>query len=161
MNEVILLLLGIVGIFAITCSIALLALGKMIDRYPQDGEDIRERSLSSPKESTMIAVIVFWAMIIPGGWAVLQETRFTLIVGITTIFAICLFMLTALVFSFAVLSTMKQREKAVRKAAIHRDESPVNQGSLKISPVPETPCTLKQYKRPVANLMLHTFLKKD
>jgi hypothetical protein len=56
---------------------------------------------------------------------------------------------------------MKQREKAVRKAAIHRGESPVNQGSLKISPVPETPCTLKQYKRPVANMMLHTFLKKD
>jgi hypothetical protein len=161
MNEVILLLLGIVGIFAITCSIALITLGKMIDRYPQDGEDIRERSLSSPKESTMIAVIVFWAMFIPGGWAVLQETRFTLIVGITTIFAICLFMLTALVFSFAVLSTMKQREKAMSKAAIHKGETPVNRGSLKVSPVPETNVTLKQYKRPVANLMLHTFLKKD
>jgi hypothetical protein len=161
MNEVILLLLGIVGIFAITCSIALITLGKMIDRYPQDGEDTRDRSLSSPKESTMIAVIVFWAMFIPGGWAVLQETRFTLIVGITTIFAICLFMLTALVFSFAVLSTMKHREKALKKKAIYPGETEVNRGTRQVSPVPETNIMAKQYKRPVANLMLNAFLKKD
>ena len=161
MNEVILLLLGIVGIFAIACSVALITLGKMIDGYPQNSEEPRQRSLSSPKESTMIAVILFWAMFIPGGWAVLQETRFALIVGITTIFAICLFMLTALVFSFAVLSTMKHREKTLKKEAIYPDERPLNQGTLRVSPIKETTITAKQYKRPVANLMLHTFLKKD
>jgi hypothetical protein len=161
MNEAILLLLGMVGIFAIACSVALITLGKMIDRYPQEGEDARERSLSSPKESTMIAVIMFWAMFIPGGWAVLQETRFTLIVGITTIFAICLFLLTALVFSFAVLSTMKQREKALRRAAISPGETTVRRAPLQVSPIPQTTVTRKQYKRPVADLMLNAFLKKD
>jgi uncharacterized membrane protein len=161
MNEVILLLLGIVGIFAIACSIALITLGKMIDRYPHEGEEVRERSLSSPKESTMIAVILFWAMFIPGGWAVLQETRFTLIVGITTIFAICLFMLTALVFSFAVLSTMKQREKALRKEAMERRDAPLMPPARQITPVPRTALASKLYKRPVADLMFNAFLKKD
>lgn len=161
MNEVILLLLGIVGIFAIACSIALITLGKMIDRYPQDGEDIRERSLSSPKESTMIAVIVFWVMFIPGGWAVLQETRFALIVGITTLFAICLFMLTALVFSFAVLSTMKQREKTLKKEAMQKQDAPPMPPARQITPGSRTAIASKLYKRPVADLMFNAFLKKD
>ena len=34
MNEIILLLLGFLGVFAVGCSIALLALGKMIDQFP-------------------------------------------------------------------------------------------------------------------------------
>jgi hypothetical protein len=34
MNEVILLLLAIMGVFSVACSAALLALGKMIDLYP-------------------------------------------------------------------------------------------------------------------------------
>ncbi len=121
MNEVILLLLGIAGIFSIACSIALITLGKMIDRHPQAGEDTRERSLASPKESTMIAVIVFWALFIPGGWAVLQETRFTLIVGITTLFAICLFMLTAMVFSSSRFQDHETAGKSIGKIGhLHR-----------------------------------------
>lgn len=160
MNEVILLLLGIAGIFALACSIALIALGKMIDRFPQTGEDTRERSLASPKESTMIAVIVFWALFIPGGWAVLQETRFSLIVGITTLFAICLFLLTALVFSFAVLSTMKQREKSLRKMVPYMGDIPGNPGTTKAAPGLQPAVTTKHYKRPVANFMFQSLLKK-
>ncbi len=161
LNEVILLLLGIAGIFSIACSIALITLGKMIDRHPQAGEETRERSLASPKESTMIAVIVFWALFIPGGWAVLQETRFTLIVGITTLFAICLFMLTALVFSFAVLSTMKQREKASGKSVIYTRGRAENPGPLQTGAIPQPVVTTKHYKRPVANFMVQSLLKKD
>jgi hypothetical protein len=161
MNEVILLLLGIAGIFALACSIALIALGKMIDRYPQPGEDTRERSLASPKESTMIAVIVFWALFIPGGWAVLQETRFSLIVGITTLFAICLFLLTALVFSFAVLSTMKQREKALRKTVICTGDMQDIPGSTMAVPGRQPAVTTQHYKIPVGNFMIQSLLKKD
>jgi hypothetical protein len=110
-NEVLLLLLPIVGVFAIGCSVALLALGKMIDGYPVGDESKRERGLASPIESTKISVIIFWALFIIGIWGVLQETRFGLILGITTLFAVCLFMFTALGFSFAVLSTMRRRKK--------------------------------------------------
>ena len=54
----------------------------------------------------------------------LQETRFGLILGITTLFAVCLFMFTALVFSFAVLSTMRRRK--------NRIETPVLQVGTRI-----------------------------
>jgi hypothetical protein len=110
MNEILLLLLPVVGVFAIGCSIALIALGKMIDDFPVGDESKRVRSLSSPIESTRISVALFWVMFVIGIWALLQETRFGLILGITTLFAICLFLFTALGFSFAVLSTLRQRK---------------------------------------------------
>lgn len=116
--EILLLLLPIVGVFAIGCSIALLALGKMIDRFPTDDEDKRERSLASPIESTKIAVLIFWIVFVIGIWALLQETRFGMILGITAIFAVCLFMFTALGFSFAVLSTMRSRSRQVERPFI-------------------------------------------
>jgi len=117
-NEILLLLLPIVGVFAIGCSIALLALGKMIDRFPTDDEEKRERSLASPIESTKIAVLIFWIVFIIGIWALLQETRFGLILGITAIFAVCLFMFTALGFSFAVLSTMRSQRSRMEKPVL-------------------------------------------
>lgn len=110
-NEILVLLLPIVGVFAIGCSIALLALGKMIDRFPTGDESQRERSLASPVESTKISVLIFWAVFVVGIWALLQETRFGLILGITAIFSVCLFMFTALGFSFAVLSAMRSRSR--------------------------------------------------
>ena len=117
-NEILLLLLPIVGVFAIGCSIALLALGKMIDRFPAGDESKRERSLASPVESTKIAVLIFWVLFVIGIWAVIQETRFGLILGITALFTVCLFMFTALVFSFAVLSTMRSRQNQIRKPVV-------------------------------------------
>ncbi|MDD1694282.1 MAG: hypothetical protein LUQ71_06115 [Methanoregula sp.] len=161
MNETLLLLLPIVGIFAIGCSIALLALGKMIDRFPTGDESKRERGLSSPVESTKIAVIIFWVLFIIGIWAVLQETRFGLILGITTLFAVCLFMFTALGFSFAVLSTMRSRR--------NRIETPVLQVGT-----PDEIVTISQqgYEQPavvsrkrqeniLTGIMMDTILKKD
>jgi hypothetical protein len=56
---------------------------------------------------------------------------------------------------------MKHREKALKKKAIYPGETEVNRGTRQVSPVPETNIMAKQYKRPVANLMLNAFLKKD
>ena len=67
-----------------------------------------------PVETTKIAVVFLWPLFIIGACALLQESRFILIAGIITLFSICLFMFTALVFSFAVLSaTISHREKTI------------------------------------------------
>jgi hypothetical protein len=110
MNEIILLLLAVVGVFSLACSIALLALGKTIDQFPPGDRATHPRNITGPVESTKIAVVLFWGLFVPGAWAVLQDGIVTIILGITLLFAICLFMLTALVFSFAVLSTMGRRK---------------------------------------------------
>lgn len=160
MNEILLLLLPVIGVFAVGCSIALIALGKMIDRFPVGDESKRERSLASPIESTRIAVIIFWVLFVIGGWAILQETRFGLILGITTLFAICLFMFTALAFSFAVLSTMRQQQNAVKKVVqpILMTENYVPQTpATQVSP----PSSKTRYSRPVPSFMVDTFLKKN
>jgi hypothetical protein len=112
-NDIFLFLLGIAGVFSLPCSGALLALGKIIDRYPTEYEDERVRSLSSPLESTRLAVIVFWILFLSGTWAVLQQDRLIMISGITMIFATFLFLFTALAFSFAVLCALKRRQQAI------------------------------------------------
>jgi hypothetical protein len=124
MSEITLFLLVILAVFSLACSIALIALGKAIDRFPLRDESARERGMSSPAESTRIVVAVFWILFIPGGWAVLQKTTYFIVAGITTLFAISLFMLTALAFSFAVLSTMSNRKDTCSDPALERD-SPV------------------------------------
>ena len=111
MNEIFLLLLGFLGVFAAGGSIALLALGKMIDRFPAGDESARTRSIASPIETTKLSVALFWAFFVVGGWAMLQENRIVMIAGITILFAITLFMFTALIFSFAVLNTMREEER--------------------------------------------------
>jgi hypothetical protein len=161
MNEIILLLLAIVGIFAVACSVALIALGKMIDRYPAGDENARERSLSSPAESTKIAVIVFWVLFIPGAWAVLQEGVVTRIVGITIFFSICLFMFTALAFSFAVLSTMKSRKKESGEPGIPAFPTPSVPSTVQMTQSAPGMVTTKQYKSPLSNFMVGALLKKE
>ena len=161
MNEILLLLLPVVGVFAVGCSIALIALGRMIDRFPAGDESKREHSLSSPVESTRIAVVIFWVLFIVGIWGVMQETRFGLILGITTLFAICLFMFTALGFSFAVLSTMRARR--------NRSEIPVLQVGtadeiVTISQHVSEPTSVVKRKRQenfLTGIMMDTMLKKD
>jgi len=113
MNELLLFMLGIAGVFSVPCSGALLLLGKLIDQYPTEYEEPRTRSLSSPVASTRLAVILFWALFLCGAWAVTQGGRLVLIAGITTIFAICLFMFTAIVFSVAVLSALRRQRAAL------------------------------------------------
>ena len=110
MNELILVLLAIVGVISLPCSYALITLGKMVDEFPEEDKTTRTRGITSPAETTKIAVILFWVMFLPGAWAVLQEGVVIVIVGITILFAICLFMLTSLVFSFSVLSAMSRRK---------------------------------------------------
>ena len=161
MNETLLLLLPVVGVFAIGCSIALLALGKMIDRFPTGDESKRERSLASPVESTTLSVVLFWGVFGTGIWGLLQDTRFGLILGITALFAACLFMFTALGFSFAVLATMRSRQ--------NRIENPVLQLGT-----PEAIVTITQqgYSRPtvvsrkrntgfLTGMMMETLTKKE
>ncbi|MFA6224641.1 MAG: hypothetical protein WC620_00300 [Methanoregula sp.] len=161
MNEILILLLGIVGIFAVGCSIALLTLGKMIDQFPTGDESKRSRSISSPIETTRISVTVFWALFIVGTWALIQDSRFLLILGITTFFAICLFMFTALVFSFAVLNAMRERQLNIKM--------PVLQIAPKRTPVvvpepeqaPLAPVIRKRYNNTVSDFMLNALLKKE
>ncbi len=123
MNEIALFLLVILAVFSLACSIALIALGKAVDRFPLREEGGRERGISSPLQSTRIVVALFWIFFIPGGWAVLQENIYFIVAGITTLFAISLFMLTALAFSFAVLSAMSNRKDTCSEPVLQPDSA--------------------------------------
>ena len=164
MNEIILLLLGFLGVFAVGCSIALLALGKLIDQFPSGDESKRTRSITSPVETTKISVAVFWVLFVIGSWAVMQENRLVMIAGITILCATGLFLLTAVIFSFAVLNTMRARRNGTQvplgipviqispivPVAVSQDE-----------PVPPAPVIRKRYNNPVTDFMLNALLKKD
>jgi hypothetical protein len=164
MNEILLLLLGMVGVFAVGCSIALLALGRMIDQFPTGDESKRTRSIASPIETTRISVVIFWALFIVGTWAIVQDSRFMMITGITTFFAICLFMLTALVFSFAVLKTMRGRRLGIEMPILQlAPNAPVATpvAVTEAEPAPPAPVLRKRYNNPVSDFMLNALLKKD
>jgi hypothetical protein len=159
MDGIFLLLLAIVGVFAVGCSIGLLGLGTMIDRYPVGDESKRERSLASPIESTRIAVIIFWLLFVIGVWGILMDTRFGLILGITTLFAICLFMFTALAFSFAVLSTMRRKKKSdmpVLQVGTQDEVIAITQSGGQPSIV-----SRKRYDSPVPPIAFGAMLKKE
>ncbi len=162
MNELFLLLLGIVGVFAVGSSIALLALGNMIDQFPTGDESKRVRGISSPVETTRIAVVVFWALFIVGTWALMQESRLLMITGITTFFAICLFMFTALVFSFAVLNALRNRKSAVDNPVLQlvpqTGASPVPVALPEAEPAP---VIQKRYNNIFTDMMLNVLLKKE
>ena len=161
MNEILLLLLGIVGVFAAGCSIALLALGKMIDQFPAGDESKRTRSIASPIETTRLSVVIFWALFIVGTWAVVQESRILMIAGITTFFAICLFMLTALIFSFAVLNTMRGRRLAIDIPVLQLTPIPTPVAVPEQERAPPQPVIRKRYNNPVSDFMLNALLKKE
>ena len=160
MNEIILLLLAIVGIFSIACSVALIALGKIIDLFPIGDEANRTRSITSPVESTKIAVVLFWVSFFPGAWAVLQEGVFTRIMGITILFSICLFMFTALVFSFAVLSAMRGRRNAIEETTIRAGTPAPVEVTLPPVIAQKSAVSLQGRKNPLSNLMVHVLVKK-
>lgn len=165
MNEIILLLLGFLGVFAAGCSIALLALGKLIDEFPSGDEAKRTRSVTSPIETTKLSVALFWILFIIGGWAVVQESRLVMIAGITTLFAICLFMITALIFSFAVLNSLRAKKSGIRVSA----GMPVIQISPAVpvpvpadaEPMQPSPVLRKRYNNPLTDFMLNALLKKE
>ncbi|MCX6688821.1 MAG: hypothetical protein NTZ39_03880 [Methanoregula sp.] len=160
MNEMYLFLAVIVGMFLAACSVALIALGKMIDRCPAENEEDRERSLASPAEATKLAAIILWALYIPGVWALLQDGRFVVIIGITTMFAVCMFVFTALVFSFAVLNTIKQRNRTQRDAVL--SVAPATTTAVPNTPRFEKPVLgSRPYKRQAANFLVDALVKKD
>ena len=163
MNEFLILLLGIVAVFAVGCSIALLVLGKMIDQFPAGDESKRTRSISSPIETTKISVVLFWALFFVGVFALTQGTRFMLILGITTLFAICLFMFTALAFSFAVLSTMRGQGKGIKIPVLPL--VPAGAPAAATTPAePVQPAQMiirKRYNNPISDFMLNALLKKE
>jgi len=158
MNEMILLLLAVVGVISAACSFALIALGKMVDEFPLGDETSRTRGLTSPVESTKIVVVLFWFLFLPGAWAVLQEGIITIILGITLLFAICLFLVTALVFSFQVLGTMSQR-KNENTDAIMGVHTPPPAVSGPSSPVESVNKVIPRKKSLVKSL-IHSLLKK-
>ena len=168
MNEIMLLLLGFLGIFAVGCSIALLALGKMIDQFPLGDESKRNRSIASPIETTKLSIALFWLLFVIGGWAVLQESRIVMIAGITTLFAISLFLFTALVFSFAVLNIMRGRKKGIKMPAgggmpmfQFSPSDPVPVAAPQVEPAQPTPVLMKRYNNPFTDFMLNALLKKE
>ena len=165
MNEIFLLLLGFLGVFAAGCSIALLALGKMIDQFPAGDESKRTRSIASPVETTKISIALFWILFVIGGLAVMQESRIVMIAGITTLFAITLFMFTALIFSFAVLNTMRGKRKGIGMPAGMpvlqvSPAAPLPVAALQAEPAP-APVIRKRYNNPVTDFMLNALLKKE
>jgi hypothetical protein len=165
MNETILLLLGFLGVFAAGCSIAFLALGKLIDQFPSGDDSKRTRSIASPVETTKVSVALFWILFVIGGWAVIQENRIIMIAGITTLFAISLFMITALVFSFAVLNAMRGR-KSGSKAPIGMPVIQISQAApvpvpVEAEPVQPAPVLRKRYNNPFTDFMLNALLKKE
>jgi MFS family permease len=110
-DELILILVVMAGIFLLACSIGLVALGKIVDRYPADRDETRERSLSSPAEATKLMVVFVWILFVCGAVAALEGGRLGFIFGIAAIAAACLFVFTGLIFSFVVLAMMRRREK--------------------------------------------------
>jgi len=160
MNEIYLLLLGFLGVFAAGSSIALLSLGKVIDQFPAGDESKRARSISSPIETTRIAVIIFWALFVFGTWAVMQESRILLITGVTTFFAICLFMFTALVFSFAVLNAMRNKKTLAEKQPVLQ-LTPQVAAPVSVPVAEPAPVIRKRYNNIFTDFMLNALLKKD
>jgi hypothetical protein len=162
-NELLLFMLGIAGVFSVPCSGALLALGTMIDRYPTEYEEKRVRSLSSPVESTRIAVFVFWALFLAGTWAALQEDRIVWIAGVTMIFATFLFLFTAVAFSFAVLCTLRRRHDAIitieREAEIETARLQLEKTTGVKVPSPVVPAKRKPVRR-IPSTAIETLLRQ-
>jgi hypothetical protein len=161
-NELLLLLLGFVGVVAVGCSIALLALGRMIDQFPTGDETKRTRTIASPIETTRFSVFLFWPLFGIGSWAFLQDSPIMLVAGITTLFTICLFMFTALIFSFAVLNGMRGRRKGVKMPVLQLTPDTPNPVAVpQAEPAPPAPVLRKRYNNPVTDFMLNALLKKD
>lgn len=164
-NELLLLLLGFTGVFAVGSSIALLGFGRMIDQFDAGEEAKRTRNIASPVETTKISVALFWIFFVIGGWAVLQENVYIMVVGITTLFAICLFMLTALVFSFAVLNTMRRHAKGSKMPdgtpALQLTPQDTTAPSSPPEGVQPVPRLRKRYNNAVTDFILNILLKKE
>jgi len=108
-----LLIIGIIlgAVVSLMLTAVLLRLGVMIDRFPMSNDEEREKSLWSPVEFTRISVIFYWPLYIIGGYMVFQPVRIMLIGGITLLFGLLLFLVTAMLFSAAVYNLIRSNNK--------------------------------------------------
>ena len=83
-------------------------------------------------ESTSVVNFEFVYLLRWPDAATMQESRLVIIAGVTTIFAICLFLFTAIIFSVAVLSALRrqraallsvEREVALETALVHLEKT--------------------------------------
>lgn len=109
MHELIWIGIGFCIVFGLACSVAVLRLGYLVDRFPDGKEEERERSIWSPREATRLFVVFYWGLLVAGTYLLLQESRYFTVSGIAALFGAVMFMLTALLFSAAVLNAMKSR----------------------------------------------------
>jgi hypothetical protein len=109
MHELFWVGVGFCIVFGLACSVAVLRLGYLVDRFPDGKEEERERSIWNPREATRVFVVLYWGLLGAGTYLLLQESRYFTISGIATLFGAVLFMLTAVLFSAAVLQMMKSR----------------------------------------------------
>lgn len=118
MNEI--LFFGVIfgGIFSFFSSIILIHLGRLIDRFPTEHEDERERSIWSPREFTKYAVICYWPVYVVGAWMLIPGTRILTVGGIATLFGLILFMVTAIVFSIATYNLMRAKNKGSKTPTV-------------------------------------------
>jgi hypothetical protein len=106
-----LLIIGIIigAVVSLMLTAVLLRLGVMIDRFPMSNDGEREKSLWSPVEFTRISVILYWPLYIIGGYMAFQPVRIMLIGGITLLFGLLLFLVTAMLFSAAVYKLIRSK----------------------------------------------------
>ncbi len=111
MNEIVIpgLVAGVV--ISLVFSLVLLKMGRLIDRFPTGDEDARERSIFSPVEFTRLSLILFWILYGIGAFMVLQGTRLMLVAGIAILSGICLYLITAVVFSICSLNMLQSQKK--------------------------------------------------
>lgn len=114
MNEI--LFFGVIfgGIFSFFSSIILIHMGRLIDRFPTENEEERERSIWSPGEFTKYTVAIYWPVYITGAAMLIPGSRILTVSGIATVFGLILFMITALVFSGATYNLMRAKNKGSR-----------------------------------------------
>ena len=103
--------LAIGAVMSLMISAVLLRLGVMIDRFPMAGEEERDLSLWSPVQFTRISVLTYWPLYMIGGYMVFQPERLMWIGGITLLFGLVLFLITAVLFSAAVYNLMRSGKK--------------------------------------------------
>lgn len=163
MNELIIFGLGIIGIFSVLSSFALLQLGIIIDRFPTKDEEFREKSLASPIQSTRIFVGIFWLLFALGAYALLQGSTLMLIAGVTTIFSISMFILTALVFSFAVYSTMRHQSKRDKEAmpVIMTESNTPSSDAVRKTEKKDLPSPGHIHRQPTGNFLVDSLLRRD
>lgn len=118
MNEI--LFFGVIfgGILSFFSSIILIHMGRLIDRFPTENEEERERCIWSPGEFTKYAVAIYWPAYITGAAMLIPGSRILTVSGIATVFGLILFMITALVFSGATYNLMRAKNKGSRTPSV-------------------------------------------